>query len=242
MSSASPTSPPASSRSRRRPTPTAPAYATFTFQVQDDGGTANGGVDLDPDREHASPSTSPRSTTRRRRTDNTVSDQRGRGLHLRRAPTSASPIRPTARPNALAGGEDHHPARRRHADRLNGAAVDRRPVDPGRRHQRASWRSRRPRTPTAPATPASPSRCRTTAARPTAASISIRRPHTITINVTAVNDAPVGTNNTVTRDRRHARYTFTAADFGFTDPNDSRGQCAAAVKITDAARRRARST
>ena len=24
------------------------AYASFTFQVQDDGGTANGGVDLDP--------------------------------------------------------------------------------------------------------------------------------------------------------------------------------------------------
>ena len=23
-------------------------YASFTFQVQDDGGTANGGVDLDP--------------------------------------------------------------------------------------------------------------------------------------------------------------------------------------------------
>ena len=31
-----------------RRTPTAPRYATFTFQVQDDGGTANGGVDLDP--------------------------------------------------------------------------------------------------------------------------------------------------------------------------------------------------
>ena len=46
--SAWPTSRPASSRSRRRPTPTATGYASFTFQVQDDGGTANGGVDLDP--------------------------------------------------------------------------------------------------------------------------------------------------------------------------------------------------
>ena len=27
-------------------------YASFTFQVQDDGGTANGGVDLDPIAEH----------------------------------------------------------------------------------------------------------------------------------------------------------------------------------------------
>ena len=38
--------------SRRRRTPTAPGYASFTFQVQDDGGTANGGVDLDHDGEH----------------------------------------------------------------------------------------------------------------------------------------------------------------------------------------------
>ena len=27
-------------------------YASFTFQVQDDGGTANGGVDLDPTPQH----------------------------------------------------------------------------------------------------------------------------------------------------------------------------------------------
>ena len=42
-------------RDRCRPSPFVPAadgngaaYASFTFQVQDDGGTANGGVDLDP--------------------------------------------------------------------------------------------------------------------------------------------------------------------------------------------------
>ena len=40
------------------------AYASFTFQVQDNGGTANGGVDLDQSA-NTSPSTSPRSTTRR---------------------------------------------------------------------------------------------------------------------------------------------------------------------------------
>ena len=32
-------------------------YASFTFQVQDDGGTANGGVDLDPSRQHDDAST-----------------------------------------------------------------------------------------------------------------------------------------------------------------------------------------
>ena len=41
------------------------AYTTFTFQVHDDGGTANGGDDTDQSA-NTSPSTSPRSTTRRR--------------------------------------------------------------------------------------------------------------------------------------------------------------------------------
>ena len=44
--------------------------------------------------------------------------------------------------------------------------------------------------------------------------------NTMTVNVTAVNDAPAGTNNTVTT-LEDTPYTFTAADFGFTDPNDS---------------------
>ena len=44
--------------------------------------------------------------------------------------------------------------------------------------------------------------------------------NTMTINVTAVNDAPAGTDNTVTADEDTA-YIFAAADFGFTDPNDT---------------------
>src|SRR6202011_3403680 len=45
-------------------------------------------------------------------------------------------------------------------------------------------------------------------------------PNTMTINVTSVNDAPAGTNNTVTTNEDTA-FTFAAANFGFTDPNDS---------------------
>ena len=45
-------------------------------------------------------------------------------------------------------------------------------------------------------------------------------PNTMTVNVTAVNDAPAGTNNTVTTNEDTA-YTFATADFGFSDPNDS---------------------
>ena len=45
-------------------------------------------------------------------------------------------------------------------------------------------------------------------------------PNTITIDVTSVNDAPAGTNNTVTT-LEDIDYTFAASDFGFSDPADS---------------------
>ena len=53
----------------------------------------------------------------------------------------------------------------------------------------------------------------------------------MTINVTAVNDAPLGADNTVTIADDTA-YTFTAADFGFTDPNDNPPNSLLAVNIT----------
>ena len=42
---------------------------------------------------------------------------------------------------------------------------------------------------------------------------------TMTINVTSVNDAPIGTSKTVTA-TQDEDYTVQVADFGFTDPND----------------------
>ena len=56
-------------------------------------------------------------------------------------------------------------------------------------------------------------------------------PNTITVTVTAVNDAPSGADKTVTTTEDTA-YTFTAADFGFSDPNDSPANTFLAVKIT----------
>ncbi|MFC3071032.1 beta strand repeat-containing protein [Phenylobacterium soli] len=55
--------------------------------------------------------------------------------------------------------------------------------------------------------------------------------NTFTFNVTPVNDAPAGTNGsgTVLED---GTYTFAASDFGFTDPNDSPANSLMAVKIT----------
>lgn len=53
---------------------------------------------------------------------------------------------------------------------------------------------------------------------------------TVDISITAVNDAPVGSNNTVTATEDTA-YVFTAADFGFTDPLDATPNALAAVRI-----------
>jgi hypothetical protein len=54
---------------------------------------------------------------------------------------------------------------------------------------------------------------------------------TININITAVNDAPSGADFTRTAPK-NGTYTFTAADFGFTDTSDSPPNALAAVKIT----------
>ncbi|MGI0481998.1 cadherin-like domain-containing protein [Geminocystis sp. CENA526] len=43
---------------------------------------------------------------------------------------------------------------------------------------------------------------------------------TLTTSVTSVNDAPSGADNTITTDEDQS-YTFTVADFGFSDPKDS---------------------
>src|SRR5205085_134628 len=53
----------------------------------------------------------------------------------------------------------------------------------------------------------------------------------MTVNVTSVNDAPAGADNTVTT-LEDTAYTFADADFGFTDPNDSPTNTLAAVMIS----------
>ncbi len=53
----------------------------------------------------------------------------------------------------------------------------------------------------------------------------------VNITVNAANDPPSGTDNTVSTAEDTA-YTFTVADFGFTDPNDTPPNTLLAVKIT----------
>ncbi|MFN0160152.1 MAG: hypothetical protein ACKVQQ_02915, partial [Burkholderiales bacterium] len=56
-------------------------------------------------------------------------------------------------------------------------------------------------------------------------------PNTLTVNVTAVNDAPAGTSNTVTINEGVA-YTVSVADFGFTNANDTPANAFGAVRIS----------
>jgi VCBS repeat-containing protein len=56
-------------------------------------------------------------------------------------------------------------------------------------------------------------------------------PNTLTINVTALNDAPAGTNTTVTTDE-DVQHIFTVPNFGFTDPNDTPANTLQSVVIT----------
>src|SRR6185436_19218629 len=53
---------------------------------------------------------------------------------------------------------------------------------------------------------------------------------TMTVNVTSVNDAPIGASNAVTT-LEDATYTFATADFGFTDPSDAPVNAFLNVKI-----------
>src|SRR6185312_1079285 len=54
---------------------------------------------------------------------------------------------------------------------------------------------------------------------------------TVTIHVISVNDAPTGTDNTVTT-LEDTAYAFTTSDFGFSDSNDSPANAFLAVEIT----------
>ena len=149
--------------------------AQITFQVQDDGGTVGGGVDLDQsaqhadDRHHARSTTLPPAPTTRSRTlEDTAYTF-----------TAADFGSPTAQ--RFAG--QHAEGRQDHALPAAGTLIQQQRAVfagqfvTGQRHrQPAASSSSRPPTPTARPTPASPSRCRTTAARPMAASISTRPP------------------------------------------------------------------
>ena len=64
------------------------------------------------------------------------------------------------------------------------------------------------------------------------ADLSVYRSQILSIiDVTEVNHAPVGTNNTVTT-LENTGYTFATGNFGFSDPNDTPPNNFLAVEVT----------
>ena len=171
-------------------------YADFTFQVQDDGGTDDGGIDLDPSAntitlDVTSVNDAPSGS------DDTITILED-GSHVfvtadfgfsdpNDSPADAfASVKITTLPTAGAleldgGRRDPQPGdqRGRHRGRQAG-------LQPGRQRQRPQLRR------------ASPSRCRTTVAPTTVAIDLDPSANTITVNVTSVNDAPSGSDDTVT--------------------------------------------
>ena len=171
-------------------------YASFTFQVQDDGGTANGGVDLDQSAntmtiDVTAVNDAPAGT------NNTVTTLEDTAYTFAAADFGFSDAADTSGQRAERG-EDHHAAGSGQPDQQRRAGQRRASSSARPTSRAASWCSPRWPTPTARATRASASRCKTTAAPPTVAWTWISRANTMSIDVTAVNDAPAGTDNTVT--------------------------------------------
>ena len=198
--------------------------------MQDDGGTANGGVDLDPTPNtmtvnvtavNDAPAGTDKTVTTLEDTAYTFASGRLRLHRSQRQPGQRA-----------AGGQDHARCRVRARLTDNGRGGHRRP-DSSRwpTSRRASLKF----TPAANANGAGYAsftfQVQDNGGTANGGVDLDQTPNTMTVNVTAVNDAPAGTNKTVTT-LEDTAYTFAAADFGFTDPNDSRPTRSLAVKIT----------
>src|SRR5439155_1145882 len=203
-------------------------YASFTFQVQDNGGTANGGVDLDP---------TPRALT----VNVTPVNDAPVGTA-----TTVTTLEDTPYTFARAdfGFTDPHdsPANGFQAVRITTLPVAGALSDNGTAVTAGQFVSvddidagRLMFTPAADATGA-PYASFTFQVQDDGGTANggvnlDPMPRALTVNVTAVNDAPVGTPTTVTT-FEDAPYTFVRADFGFTDPHDSPANQLQAVRIT----------
>ncbi|MFO0868130.1 MAG: DUF4347 domain-containing protein [Pirellulales bacterium] len=203
-------------------------YASFTFQVQDDGGTALGGVDLDPTANQLTihvtsvndaPAGTNTAVTTLEDTPYTFTASDFGFTDAQDSPAnSLSAVKITTLP--LAGSLT-----------LNGVAVT-----AGQSVSVASINSGLLRfTPSlhANGTNYASFTFQVQDDGGTAAGGVDLDPtaNQLTIHVTSVNDAPAGTDTAVTT-LEDTPYTFTASDFGFTDAQDSPANSLSAVKIT----------
>ena len=190
------------------------AYASFTFQVRDDGGTANGGVDLDQSANTftinvTSVNDAPAGT------DSTVTIIEDASHTFAAADFGFSDPNDDPANGFLSVVITTLPAAGTPDPRRRSGRCRR--VDRGQPTS-ATWSSPRPPTPTAPAYASFTFQVRDDGGTANGGVDLDPSANTFTINVTSVNDAPAGTDSTVTI-IEDAGHTFTAADFGFSDPS-----------------------
>ncbi len=203
-------------------------YASFTFQVQDTGGTANGGVDLDPTAntmtiDVTSVNDAPAGA------DNTVTTLEDTAYTFTAADFGFSDVSDSPANTLLAVTITTLPG----AGSLtnNGVAVT-----AGQSITLADITAGRlVFTPVANANGAGYAsftfQVQDTGGTANGGVDLDPTANTMTIDVTSVNDAPAGADNTVTT-LEDTAYTFTAADFGFSDVSDSPANTLLAVTIT----------
>ncbi|HYC44258.1 MAG TPA: cadherin-like domain-containing protein [Burkholderiales bacterium] len=204
------------------------SHASFTFQVQDDGGTANGGIDLDPVARTMTIDVTPvndaavganRTVTALEDTA-FVFDVAAFGLiDAADAPANAlAAVRISSLP--AAGSLTLNGAAVNAGDTVTAAdiAAGRLAFTPGAQANGAGYASFTFQVQDDGGT-----------ANGGADLDPVAR--TMTIDVTAVNDAPVGTSTTAAG-FENAPLTLTAANFGFTDPSDTPAHSLGAVRIT----------
>jgi hypothetical protein len=210
------------------------AYASFTFQVRDDGGTGNGGVDLDP-----TPKTITIDVTAVN--DSPVASNRSVTMLEDGAYTFSAADFGFADPADAAGpGANALSAVRISTLPLAGTlACDFVPVTAGQLVSLADLNAGKLiYIPAANANGANYASFTFQVkddggvANGGADLDAVAR--TMSVNVTAVNDAPAGANNTVTT-REDVPYTFSAADFGYTDAHDSNALLSVKVATLPAA-------
>ena len=204
------------------------SYASFTFQVQDDGGTANGGVDLDPSPNTITVNVTPVNDAPAG-ADKTVTTLEDTAYTFTAADFGFSDPHDSPANSLLAVKISSLPTAGTLTD--NGVAVSAGQFVSAA-DIAAGWLKFSPAADANGLSYASFTFQVQDDGGTANGGVDLDpSPNTITVNVTPVNDAPAGTDKTVTT-LEDTAYTFTAADFGFSDPHDSPANSLLAVKIS----------
>ena len=202
-------------------------YASFTFQVQDDGGTANGGADLDP-----TPNTITVNVTSVNDapagTDKAVTMLEDGTYTVAAADFGFSDPLDSPANNFLAVKIATLPAAG--SLKLNGAAVTAGQVVTVTDVAANKLTFAPPANAKGTGYASFTFQVQDDGGTANGGADLDPTPNTITVNVTSVNDAPAGTDKAVTM-LEDGTYTVAAADFGFSDPLDSPANNFLAVKI-----------